>query len=185
MVTLSLVMTSWGGTFMATVWMVTLRIRSIPNGSRMISPGPLALPRTRPRRNTTPRSYSWSTDTIDTMPQMIRAITATTIRTTTQVSMGLSLPSRSAGSGCCASVCHTMRASGPLASEIGDRALGQATPAAAEQAPERVRGQDERRVAEVAEDRHLEHRQEADIGDAVLPVRQRPEVPHLPEDPGA
>src|ERR687886_480651 len=93
MVTLSLVMTSWGGTFMATVCRVTLRIRSIPKGSRMIRPGPLARPRTR----------------------------------------------------------------------------GGAPRPAAEQPPEGVGGQDERRVAEVAEDRHLEHLPDADVRDAVLP----------------
>src|SRR5919112_3740009 len=165
MVTLSLVITSWGGTFMATVWMVTLCIRSMPNGRRMIRPGPLGRPRTRPSRNTTPRSYSLRTDTIETTPQMIRAMMAMTMRTTTQVPMGLSLPSRSSDSGCPASVCHRMGTLGPPPAQIGDRRLGQAARPAGEQAPERVRGQDERQVAEVAEDRHLEQRQETDVGD--------------------
>src|SRR5215216_1841891 len=184
MVTLSLVITSWGGTFMATVWRFTLRMRSMPNGSRMIRPGPLGLPRTRPRRNTTPRSYSLSTETIDTTPQMMRAITPRTMRTTTQVSMPV-LPVQVVRFLRWALVCHRMLTTGVIRAQIGDRGLGQAARAAGEQPPERVRGQDERQVAEVAEDRHLEHPPDADIGDAVLPEGQGAEVPQLPEDPGA
>src|SRR4029450_11989462 len=142
---------------MATVWMVTLRIRSMPNGSRMIRPGPLGRPLTRPSRNTTPRSYSLRTDTIETTPQMIRAITAMTMRTTTQVLMA-SLPSRSSDSGCPASVCHRIGAIGPTSAQIGDRGLGQPARPAAEQAPEGVGGEDERRGAQGAEDRPLGER---------------------------
>src|SRR5215204_3542679 len=162
MVTLSLVITSWGGTFMATVWMVTVRIRSIPNGSRMIRPGPLARPRTRPSRNTTPRSYSWSTWTMETIPQTIRAITATTIRTTTQELMGVPPVQVVRFRNAVASLSHPV-ADRALLAQIGDRALGEAARAPGEQAPERVRGQEERRVAEVAEERHLEQRKEDDV----------------------
>jgi hypothetical protein len=55
-VTLSLVMTSWGGMSAVTVWRLTRTIRST---TRMMKnrPGPLA-PITRPSRKITPRSYS-------------------------------------------------------------------------------------------------------------------------------
>src|ERR671922_2863371 len=59
-VTLSLVMMSWGGTFMVIVWRLTFTMRSMPNGMISTNPGPFARPRTRPSRKTTPRSYSWT-----------------------------------------------------------------------------------------------------------------------------
>jgi hypothetical protein len=62
-VTLSRVITSCGGTFMATVWRLTLTIRSMPNGRMKKSPGPLGRVTTRPSRKTMPRSYSWTTRT--------------------------------------------------------------------------------------------------------------------------
>jgi len=54
-------MTSWAGIWSVTVRRLTRTIRSIA-GSRKISPGPRWLV-TRPRRKTTPRSYSRSTRT--------------------------------------------------------------------------------------------------------------------------
>src|SRR5512144_1463688 len=57
MVTLSRVMPSCAGTGIVTVCMFTLTSRSIPNGKMSASPGPRAASRSRPNRNTTPRSY--------------------------------------------------------------------------------------------------------------------------------
>ena len=54
-------MTSWGGTVSVTVRRLTRTMRSIDGTSR-ISPGP-RWSISRPRRNTTPRSYSRSTRT--------------------------------------------------------------------------------------------------------------------------
>jgi hypothetical protein len=48
MVRLSWVMTSCGGTFMATVWRLTLTMRSMPNGTMKKSPGPLTSDRDHP-----------------------------------------------------------------------------------------------------------------------------------------
>src|SRR2546423_10708912 len=56
-VTLSRVMTSWGGTSRVTVLRSILTSRSMPNGMMSRSPGPFSVIR-RPSRKSTPRSYS-------------------------------------------------------------------------------------------------------------------------------
>ena len=58
MVTLSLVITSCGGMSRTTVLKLTLVILSMM-GMRMMSPGPLGVPRTLPSLNITPLSYSF------------------------------------------------------------------------------------------------------------------------------
>ncbi len=52
---------SWGGMFIVTVRRLTLRMRSMPKGSRRTRPGPLGFRSTLPRRKITARSYSGST----------------------------------------------------------------------------------------------------------------------------
>ena len=79
--TLSLVMASCGGMSSATILRSILFMRSIPNGTKKMSPGPLALV-SLPSLNMTPRSYSYRirrlesratapmpADTIPTIPQ--------------------------------------------------------------------------------------------------------------------
>src|SRR5438067_1583997 len=56
-VTLSRVMTSWGGTSRVTVLRSILTSRSMPNGMMSRSPGPFSVI-SRPSRKSTPRSYS-------------------------------------------------------------------------------------------------------------------------------
>src|SRR2546422_4681608 len=56
-VTLSSVMTSWGGTSRVTVLRSILTSRSMPNGMMSRRPGPFSVIK-RPSRNRTPRSYS-------------------------------------------------------------------------------------------------------------------------------
>src|SRR5580693_6066934 len=60
MVTLSLVITAWGGMSTTSTRRVTLTRRSTI-GNRKITPGPLASGRTWPRRKNTDRSYSVTT----------------------------------------------------------------------------------------------------------------------------
>src|SRR6266508_826949 len=182
MVMLSLVITSWGGTFMATTCRVTLRMRSMPNGSIRIRPGPLGRASTRPSRKITPRSYSCKTEIMVATAIPTRTRTTITNRTTTPVL--IDRPSRPGRPipGCRDLVCHGMDDAGAPFAQVGDRLLGEAAHAARHRPQERV---GERRVAEVAEDRHLEQRQEAPVGDAVVPVRHGAPVPHLPQDPGA
>jgi hypothetical protein len=75
-VTLSRVMTSWGGMSMVTVRSDTFTIRSTM-GMMKNRPGPLA-PMTRPRRKITPRSYSL---TIRTLADNSRKTTAAAMAT--------------------------------------------------------------------------------------------------------
>ncbi len=56
-VTLSRVMHSWVGTDIATIRMLTLTRWSTPNGTTIVRPGVRSLGRSRPKRNTSPRSY--------------------------------------------------------------------------------------------------------------------------------
>jgi hypothetical protein len=71
------VITSWGGTFMATVCKLTLRMRSMPNGRTVISPGPFGRARTRPSRKTTARSCSGTIRTVSTIKTIRTAVPAT------------------------------------------------------------------------------------------------------------
>src|SRR5919108_5571313 len=171
MVTLSLVITSGGGTFMATTCRVTLRMRSTPKGSIRIRPGPLGRASTRPSRKITPRSYSCRTEIMVATAIPIRTRTTTTNRTATPVL--IDRPSRPGRPipGCRDLVCHGMGDAGAPFAQVGHGFLGEAAGAARHRPQERVGEQRERRVAEVAEERHLEQRQGAHGGGAGVPGR--------------
>src|SRR5580658_1387493 len=77
MVTLSLVITAWGGMSTTSTRRVTLTRRSTI-GNRKITPGPLASGRTWPRRKNTDRSYSVTTLMADDKKTMATKTTATT-----------------------------------------------------------------------------------------------------------
>src|SRR6266496_5212883 len=77
-------MTSCGGTFMATVCRLTLRMRSIPNGRMKKTPGPFGDLSTLPTRKMTARSYSCSTRTI--------VANAATTRTSRTRKMTMTMP---------------------------------------------------------------------------------------------
>ncbi len=59
-VTLSRVMPSWAGTGSVTICMFTFRSRSTP-GTITVKPGARIPSRSRPKRNTRPRSYCFTT----------------------------------------------------------------------------------------------------------------------------
>src|SRR5450756_1375247 len=73
-------MPSWAGTDMVTIWVLTRVSRSIRNGRRKVRPGWRTLVRSRPYRNTTPRSYC---RTVCTEVASASAAAATTARMTT------------------------------------------------------------------------------------------------------
>src|SRR5580693_1501340 len=77
MVTLSLVITAWGGMSTTSTRRVTLTRRSTI-GNRKITPGPLASGRTWPRRKNTDRSYSVTTRMADDKKTKARKSTTTT-----------------------------------------------------------------------------------------------------------
>src|SRR5450759_850718 len=73
-------MPSWAGTDMVTIWVLTRVSRSIRSGRRKVRPGWRTLVRSRPYRNTTPRSYC---RTVCTEVASASAAVATTARMTT------------------------------------------------------------------------------------------------------
>src|SRR5450759_305954 len=73
-------MPSWAGTDMVTIWVLTRVSRSIRSGRRKVRPGWRTLVRSRPYRNTTPRSYC---RTVCTEVASASAAAATTARMTT------------------------------------------------------------------------------------------------------
>src|SRR5919108_1979170 len=171
MVMLSLVITSWGGTFMATTCMFTLRMRSMPNGSMKIRPGPLGRASTRPSRKITPRSYSCRTEIMVATAIPIRTRTTTTNRTATPVL--IDRPSRPGRPipGCRDLVCHGMGDAGAPFAKVGHGLLGEAAGAAGHRPQEGVGEQRERRGGEGGGQRHLEQRQGAHGGGAGVPGR--------------